>query len=325
MFKKIASLITLCFICVIMFGNIAMAATYTVQPGDTLGKIAAKHGTTVEKLVNLNKLTYTAIKPGEKLEIPERSTYKVATGDTFYKISVKLSVSMPELLRANPQVKDPNRIYPGQVLHIPDKTQPKMIYMGNSSQKRIALTFDDGPEDIYTPQILEILRQKGVKATFFVVGQQAKAYPELLKQIHREGHAIGNHSWNHGKLGNFTESQLINDVEATSAEIEKIIGYKPNLFRPPYGFLKEEQAAKLYDLGYRTILWTIDTNDWSGASSEEILSRVHRNVLQGGIILQHNFRIPGQLDGSIKALPQIIDQLRAQGYEFVTVNELLGK
>ncbi|MBB3851668.1 polysaccharide deacetylase family protein [Saccharococcus caldoxylosilyticus] len=134
-------------------------------------------------------------------------------------------------------MKDPNRIYPGQVLHIPNKTQPRMIYMGNSSQKRIALTFDDGPEGIYTPKILEILRQKGVKAAFFV----------------------------------------------------------------------------------------IDTNDWSGASSEEILSRVHRNVVPGGIILQHNFRVPCQLDGSIKALPQIIDQLRAQGDEFVTVDQLLGK
>ncbi|EIJ78768.1 polysaccharide deacetylase [Bacillus methanolicus PB1] len=325
MFKKITRLVLLSLVCVFLFGNLAEAATYTVQPGDTLWKIASKYGTTVEKLVNLNKLTYTAIKPGEKLEVPASSTYKVISGDTFYKISVKLGVSMSELKLANPQIKDPARIFPGQVVNIPDKTQTRMIYMGNSSKKRIALTFDDGPEDIYTPQILEILRQKGVKATFFVVGQQAKAFPELLKQIYKEGHVIGNHSWDHGKLGNFTESQLINDVESTSVEIEKITGYKPNLFRPPYGFLKDEQAEKLYNLGYRTIMWTIDTIDWSGASSEEILSRVHRNVVPGGIVLQHNFRVPGKLDGTVEALPQMIDELRAQGYEFVTVNELIGK
>ncbi|MCF6410772.1 polysaccharide deacetylase family protein [Pseudalkalibacillus salsuginis] len=267
----------------------------------------------------MNNLDTTIIEPGQSLEIPK--TYIIRKGDTLYKISIKFGVSISELLESTPTVKDSNLIYPGQIINVPKKNE--MISMGNSSEKRIALTFDDGPENIYTPQILEILRQKGVKATFFVVGERAKKYPEQLRQIYREGHVIGNHTWDHPHLPELTDQQFNENIQSTSAEIEKIIGFKPDLFRPPFGEIEDRQIAMLNKQGYRSIMWTADTKDWTGAPAEEIVSRLKQDASPGVIALQHNYHVAGQFE-TVKALPQIIDELRAQGYEFVTVPTLLG-
>ncbi len=297
-----------------------MAETYKVQERGTLLKIADKYRTSVDTIVNLNKLLSTQLKPGQYLETPK--TYKVSEGETLYKISKEIRVTLLELLEANPTINNPDWIYPGQIINVPIKNE--MIYMGDSSKKRIALTFDDGPEDTYTPQILEILREKGVKATFFVVGERVKEYPERLKQMYREGHAIGNHTWDHPHLPELTDEQMNESIQSTTAEIEKIIGFKPDLFRPPYGEIEDRQAELLTKQGYRSIMWTADTKDWSGVSAEEIVSRVKQDASPGAIVLQHNYHVEGKFE-TVKALPEIIDELRAQGYEFVTVPTLLGK
>ncbi|MFF2855889.1 polysaccharide deacetylase family protein [Peribacillus sp. NPDC058002] len=320
MLKIATILIAFILVCLPMFDKSAIAETYIVQSGDNLSKISNKYETSVEKIVNLNKLLSTVIEPGQYLEIPD--TYIVSEGDTLYKISNKLGVSIPELLEANPTIENPNWIYLEQIINAPIKNE--MIYMGNPSKKRIALTFDDGPEDIYTPQILEILKQKGVKATFFVIGERAKKYPEQLRQIYKKGHAIGNHTWDHPHLPELTDQQFNKNIQSTTAEIEKIIGFKPDLFRPPYGEIEDRQVAMLNKQGYRSIMWTADTKDWSGVYAEEILSRVKQDTRPGVIVLQHNYHASGQFE-TVKALPQIIDELRAQGYEFVTVPTLLGK
>ncbi|SDI46879.1 Peptidoglycan/xylan/chitin deacetylase, PgdA/CDA1 family [Alteribacillus bidgolensis] len=200
-----------------------------------------------------------------------------------------------------------------------------MIYIGDTSKKRMALTFDDGPEDIYTPHILEILREKSVKATFFVIGKEARAYSKLLKQIYKEGHAIGNHSWDHSKLPGLTDKQLIESIQSTTMEIEKITGADTDLFRPPYGSINDQQVTLLHEHGYRLIMWGIDTIDWSGSSAKTILSRVIEQATPGGIVLQHTIRVPEKLDETIKALPHIINQLRLKGFELVTVPILLDK
>jgi peptidoglycan/xylan/chitin deacetylase (PgdA/CDA1 family) len=157
-----------------------------------------------------------------------------------------------------------------------------------------------------------------------VVGKQAREYPERLKQIYIEGHAIGNHTWDHPHLPDLPNEQLIENVQSTTAEIEKITGFKTDLFRPPYGEIQEQQVALLNDRGYHSIMWTADTMDWSGVSAEDILSRVKQNASPGVIVLQHNYHESGHFE-TVKALPLIIDQLRAQGYEFVTVSTLLGE
>ncbi|WP_052737904.1 polysaccharide deacetylase family protein [Bacillus sp. SA1-12] len=318
MLKKATGLIAFILVCILL-GKPAMAETYIIQPEDTLSKISDKYGITEDRIVNLNRLDSTVLEPGQQLEIPK--TYIVSKGDTLYKISIKLDCTLSELIRANSQIENPKMIYPDQIINVPIKNEK--VYMGSPSKKRIALTFDDGPENIYTPQILDILRQKDVKATFFVVGKQAREYPEQLKQIYKEGHAIGNHTWDHPHLPDLSDQELKDTIQATSEEIKKITGVKPNLFRPPYGEFEDRQIALLNKQGYRSIIWTADTKDWSGVSAEEIVSRVKKEARPGVIILQHNYHVSGEFE-TVKALPEIIDYLRAQGYEFVTVPTILG-
>lgn len=202
------------------------------------------------------------------------------------------------------------------------------ISRGNPEKKLVALTFDDGPDSHYTPQILEILKEKNVRATFFVMGQQVEHFPNIMKRIVDEGHGIANHTWSHPALPNVMTSQLREEVTSTQNIMQKTVGRKPDLFRPPFGAITKSDALVLQGMGLRNIMWTVDTLDWSGLSAEEILEIVHRDISPGGIILQHNFQphrpTARLLDGSVEALPQIIDDLRAKGYQFVTVQTLLA-
>jgi peptidoglycan/xylan/chitin deacetylase (PgdA/CDA1 family) len=202
---------------------------------------------------------------------------------------------------------------------------PTLIKQGNTKQKLVALTFDDGPDAHYTPKILDILKKKGVPATFFVVGRQIQAYPNVLKRMVDEGHAIANHTWTHPKLSQVTTSKMVQEIQSTQHEMQRVVGRKPDLFRPPYGLITRSDAMVLNDMGFRIIMWSVDTLDWSGASAEFILERVHRDISPGGIVLQHNIQtnVPGMLDGTVEALPQIIDELHEKGYRFVTVQSLL--
>ncbi|WP_084031619.1 polysaccharide deacetylase family protein [Anaerobacillus arseniciselenatis] len=202
------------------------------------------------------------------------------------------------------------------------------ISRGNPEQKLVALTFDDGPDSHYTPQILDILKEKNVRATFFVMGQQVEHYPNIMKRIVEEGHGIANHTWSHPQLPQVMTSQLKEEVTTTQNIMQKTVGRSPDLFRPPFGALTKSDALVLQEMGMRNIMWTVDTLDWSGLSAEEILAIVHRDISPGGIILQHNFQPHAPtarlLDGSVEALQQIIDDLRAKGYQFVTVQTLLA-
>ncbi|KIL46413.1 polysaccharide deacetylase family protein [Jeotgalibacillus campisalis] len=198
------------------------------------------------------------------------------------------------------------------------------IEKGDTTEKRIALTFDDGPDKMITPQILDILKEKGVPATFFVVGEQVSYYPQLAKRMVEEGHTIANHTWDHPELSKLYTSQVIQQITSTNEIVEKITGVKANLFRPPYGDYTSADALVFDKLGFKNILWSVDTIDYSGKSAEEILTIVQRDKSPGGIILQHNFQ-SSKLQGTVDALPQMIDQLREEGYELVTIDRLLAK
>ncbi|WP_207708721.1 polysaccharide deacetylase family protein [Heliobacterium mobile] len=211
-----------------------------------------------------------------------------------------------------------------QVQSLAQQYKGVLFYKGNETKKQTALTFDDGPDNVYTPRILDILRAKGIKATFFIVGVQARAHPNVLKRIVDEGHAIGNHSWDHPRLPSLSSAQVIEEVQSTEAEIERITGKRSDLFRPPYGLMTARELDELKSLGYRVIDWSVDTTDWKGESDKKILALVNKEISPGGIILQHCMAgRPGELEGTVKALPQIIDRLRAKGYQFVTVSALL--
>ncbi|THE11022.1 LysM peptidoglycan-binding domain-containing protein [Bacillus timonensis] len=250
--------------------------------------------------------------------------HEVKEGETLFIIASNLGISESELKHANPQIAPPYTIFPGQAINLPIKNQGAFMGDTDSSEKRIALTFDDGPENMYTPKVLEILKEKNVKATFFVIGKRVEEYPEQLKQIHQEGHAIGNHTWEHPHITRLTDEQLNQTVHFTSEQIEILTGETTKLFRPPFGEIENRQIELLKDEGYLTIQWSADTKDWSGVSAEKIVSNVKETVTPGGIVLMHNYHAEGPFE-TVEALPKIIDELRAQGYEFVTVPELLGE
>ncbi|ACV62653.1 polysaccharide deacetylase [Desulfofarcimen acetoxidans DSM 771] len=195
-----------------------------------------------------------------------------------------------------------------------------MINRSYSHDKIVALTFDDGPDNKITPQILKVLKEKKVNATFFVIGINAAKYPDILKQISQDGHVIGNHSWFHAS--NYNRDSLINEILDTEKIITKATGQNIHLFRPPFGNLDEQSLIALHDLGFKIIGWSSDSQDWRGISSEKVTSNIFKDVSPGAIILQHSYNNP-KLINTISALPEIIDRLRREGYTLVTIPELL--
>ncbi|MBN3527419.1 polysaccharide deacetylase family protein [Paenibacillus apiarius] len=191
--------------------------------------------------------------------------------------------------------------------------------------KQVALTFDDVPDTRTTPLVLDILKEHNVHATFFLVGSRAKAHPELVQRIVREGHIIGNHSYNHPLLTKLTLPGFEHQLKDTERVIEQIIGYKPRYFRPPFGEISEEQLRWAGEHGYMVVNWDVDSNDWRGLSAAQIIRNVVNGVSPGSIVLQHagGSAHNGYLQGTVKALPAIINRLKAQQYEFVTVSDLL--
>lgn len=193
----------------------------------------------------------------------------------------------------------------------------------STGRPAVALTFDDGPDPLYTPQILDTLDRFHARATFFVVGTQAERYPSLLRQIQRRGHEVGTHSYRHQDLTSLSREALARDLSRADAAITRAIGQHPTDLRPPYGFVNSlvlEEAARL---GYRVILWTDehDTRDWRRPDSAVIVQRALAHVKNGMILLLHDSG--GNRTQTTRALPDILTALQARGFRFVTVDELL--
>ena len=188
-----------------------------------------------------------------------------------------------------------------------------------TSQKVVALTFDDGPLNITTPEILGILKEKNVKATFFVVGERVKRFPMLVRQEIEDGHEVGAHTYSHPNLTKLRSNQLEEELDKTEKEI-LTIAPKPTLFRPPGGSYNDTIIKLTRDKGYLTILWSIDTKDWRSPPVGDIVNSVLKNIKPGSIILLHDGKYPSCTP---EAVEFIIDSLRSLGYEFVTVSELL--
>lgn len=197
---------------------------------------------------------------------------------------------------------------------------PAYSYKKNDGMK-IALTFDDGPHPRYTVQILDILKRYGIKATFFTVGENAELYPEVLKRAVQEGHEIGNHTYTHPHIKGMDSKKLAEEVRRTEKAIETITGYKTTLFRPPEGVVDQAVKVMATTNDYRLVLWHVDTRDWAGTSTDGIYKKVIDNVRPGDIILMHDYLI--KKCHTVEALELIIPKLIEEGYEFVTVSELI--
>lgn len=204
---------------------------------------------------------------------------------------------------------------------------PNIVNKGSDKKKLVALTFDDGPSESNTSKILDILEEKNAKATFFVMGDHVESHPQLLKRIVKEGHGIGNHTKTHPSLPDKMTADVIKEVSSTQDIIEKTTGRKPDIFRPPYGAITKSDAWLLHNMGLRIVTWSVDTKDWSGKTAEEIITTVENNISPGGIVLQHDFPSTDEntLEGSLEALPEMIDQLRREEYTFVTVQTMLDE
>jgi polysaccharide deacetylase family sporulation protein PdaB len=199
------------------------------------------------------------------------------------------------------------------------------ILQGSSQKRQVALTFDDAPDDRFTPQILDMLKRNGVRATFFIVGSRADKHPESVRRILREGHVIGNHSYSHPNFQKLGNTRFRNEVLAANRSIRHITGRSPKLIRPPYGNVNEEQIKWLASRNFKIINWNVDSLDWKGLSARQVTRNVLDQTKAGSIILQHAGGGVGEdLTGTVQALPAIIRKLREQGMEFVTVPELLG-
>lgn len=182
-------------------------------------------------------------------------------------------------------------------------------------KKKIALTFDDGPHAVYTERLLDGLKERGIHATFFVVGENLEGKEELLKRILEEGHIIGNHTYNHVQLNLLSMDAACVEIWKTNTAIFDITGKIPVYIRPPYG-LWDEDSACAADM--EIVLWNIDSEDWKYKNKSRIVERVVKQAKDNGIILLHDI-----YQTSVEAALEIADRLIEQGYEFVTVDELM--
>ncbi len=196
------------------------------------------------------------------------------------------------------------------------------VYGGsNNDEMKIALTFDDGPHPKYTEKILDILAQYEIKATFFVVGQNVEYYSETAKRAVREGHEIGNHTYSHPHIRGLDSSSVAAEVRHCEETVERVLGCKTTLFRPPEGVIDDAVKSMAGESEYDLILWRIDTRDWAGTSTRDICANISNNIRAGDIILMHDYITKSC--HTVDALEQIIPTLLERGYKFVTVSELI--
>jgi polysaccharide deacetylase family sporulation protein PdaB len=194
------------------------------------------------------------------------------------------------------------------------------IYSVETEEKVVAISFDAAYGDQYTPQILDILDQYNVKTTFFLVGFWIDKYGDVLEEIHRRGHEIGNHSTTHPQMSKLTVQEIKKELETTGEKIKAVTGKDPILFRPPFGDYNNKVIETAQELGYYTIQWDVDSLDWKEFGVEPVVDRVLKKVNKGSIILFHN-----NAKYVADFLPIILDRLTREGYTIVPVSKLILK
>lgn len=180
---------------------------------------------------------------------------------------------------------------------------------------RVALTFDDGPHPVYTKSLLDGLRERGVKATFFVVGENIPGNEKLIAQMEKDGHLIGNHTYDHADISKLSDEKNCEELQKTSDLVKQITGHGTAYVRPPFGNWKDSMDCQVSMIAVK---WTIDTLDWKSRNAAEIVNKVMQQISDHDMILMHDYYAT-----SVEAALQIVDKLKEKGYEFVTVEELI--
>ena len=181
------------------------------------------------------------------------------------------------------------------------------------------MTFDDGPSAVLTPKLLDLLAAHHIKATFFVIGENVAEHPEIVARAAREGHEIANHSWSHPNFAQDVPGKCSDQLQRTDDAIKNAIGKRPTLLRPPYGSITEREKRWIHDeFGYEIILWDVDPLDWKRPGPAVVRSRILKETRPGSIVLSHDIH-----RGRSKRCPLRSMKLKAKGFKFVTVSELL--
>lgn len=184
-----------------------------------------------------------------------------------------------------------------------------------SEKPRIAITFDDGPSETYTPRLLDGLKERNVKASFFVIGKMAEANPKLIQREKEEGHLIGNHTYNHVDISKISDEEAVLEIRKTNQVIEKVTKENVEYLRAPFGSWKKNLIGRM---DVFPVAWSIDPLDWTTENTDEIVNKVVTEVKENDIILMHDC-----YQSSVDAALRIIDILQKEGYEFVTVDKLI--
>ena len=213
----------------------------------------------------------------------------------------------------------PTAISPQTTVHAPMLNYP--LFNGNTHIPEIALTFDDGPNPFYTPQVLTILQQYRVKATFFDVGYLVADYPNIVRHEFSQGNIVANHSWSHPVLTHLSAQAIQSQLTSTTNIIQATIGVRPTFFRPPYGIINNTVLAQAKKLRYTTVLWDGSATDWNLPGVYAIVNRILYYARDGAILLLHDGG--GNRAQTVAALPIIIATLRSRGFRFVTIQQLV--
>jgi peptidoglycan/xylan/chitin deacetylase (PgdA/CDA1 family) len=238
---------------------------------------------------------------------------------------------LAETARADPSALFPITISSGALAgrHVPDSARcadverelaGRFIGRGPSGVRDVAVTFDDGPDPVFTPQVLEILAEFAVPASFFCVGLNADAHPRLVETAAGAGHFVGNHTWTHAYLPDLSRDELLRQVDATGEALARVLGEAPTLARPPYGARTPDVLTWLAGHGLTTVVWDVDAGDWAEPGVDAVVAGATTTVTGGSIILMHD--AGGDRAQTVAALPRILRTLLERGHRLVRVDEL---
>ncbi|MFC1807078.1 polysaccharide deacetylase family protein [Candidatus Omnitrophota bacterium] len=194
-----------------------------------------------------------------------------------------------------------------------------------SSKKRVAITFDDGPNGEYTLKIVDILAKYRLKATFFLLGANVLKFPKIARKIAKKGHIIGNHTYSHKHLKRLSSRAVLRQIERSEEVFKEVLGIRPKYLRPPYGEYTKRIEKIVRRKGHKLINWDVDAKDWKNPSSKVIAERILSKVADGSIILLHdgaNIRIGESRRNTVNALPLIVRGLRQKGFKIVSLDEI---
>lgn len=196
----------------------------------------------------------------------------------------------------------------------------KTYCSAKTSQKQIAISFDDGPAREFTPELLSLLKNENIAAAFFCIGKNIAGNEPLLKQADEEGHLIGNHSYSHHAMFDlFSSRNMLGDMQQMDAEAQRVVGKKPRLFRPPYGVINPNLKSAIEKGGYATVGWSVRSFDTVAKEKDKLLAKITGAIRPGAVFLFHDHcRI------TLEVLPKFIKEVKERGYEFVRLDKLLN-